>query len=42
MPKKDEKYIKSVIAFANTADGRSVIDVDGEIHEIISGIRMEF
>lgn len=35
VPKKSEKYIKSVIAFANTAGGKIVIGVDDETHEII-------
>ena len=30
VPQKSEKYIKSVIAFANTAGGRIVIGVDDE------------
>lgn len=34
-PKKSEKYIKSVIAFANTAGGKIVIGVDDETHEIV-------
>ena len=35
VPKKSEKYIKTVIAFANTAGGKIVIGVDDETHEII-------
>lgn len=35
VPQKSEKYIKSVIAFANTAGGRIVIGVDDETHEIV-------
>ena len=35
VPKKSEKYIKSVIAFANTAGGKIVIGVDDETHEIV-------
>ena len=35
VPKKNEKYIKSIIAFANTAGGKIVIGVDDETHEIV-------
>lgn len=35
VPNKSEKYIKSVIAFANTAGGKIVIGVDDETHEIV-------
>lgn len=35
VPQKSEKYIKSVIAFANTAGGKLVIGVDDETHEIV-------
>ena len=35
VPKKSEKYIKSVIAFANTAGGKIIIGVDDETHEIV-------
>ena len=35
VPKKSEKYIKSVIAFANTAGGKIIIGVDDKTHEII-------
>ncbi len=35
IPKKCEKYIKSVIAFANTAGGKIVIGVDDESHKIV-------
>lgn len=35
VPKKGEKYIKSVIAFANTAGGKIIIGVDDESHEIV-------
>ncbi len=34
VPKKSEKYIKSVIAFANTAGGKIVIGVNDKTHEI--------
>ena len=35
VPKRSEKYIKSVIAFANTAGGKIIIGVDNEGHEIV-------
>lgn len=35
VPKKSEKYIKSVIAFANTAGGKIIIGVDNESHAIV-------
>ena len=35
LPQKSERYIKSVIAFANIAGGRIVIVVDDETHEIV-------
>lgn len=35
IPKKSEKYIKSVIAFANTAGGKIVIGVDDESYKIV-------
>lgn len=35
VPKKSEKYIKSVVAFANTAGGKIIIGVDDENREII-------
>ena len=35
IPKKSEKYIKSVIAFANTAGGKIIIGIDDITHEII-------
>lgn len=35
VPKKSEKYIKSIIAFANTAGGKIVIGMEDETHEIV-------
>lgn len=35
IPKKSEKYIKSVIAFANTAGGKIIIGIDDVTHEIV-------
>ena len=42
VPKKSEKYIKSVIAFANTAGGKIVIGVDDETHEIVGVDKNKF
>lgn len=35
VPRKSENYIKSVIAFANTAGGRIIIGVDDKTHEVV-------
>ncbi len=35
VPKKSEKYIKSVVAFANTSGGKIIIGIDDKTHEII-------
>lgn len=35
LPKKSEKYIKTVIAFANTSGGKIVIGVDDESREVV-------
>lgn len=35
VPKKSEKYMKSVVAFANTAGGKIFIGVDDKTHEIV-------
>lgn len=35
VPKKSEKYIKSVVAFANTAGGKIILGVDDKTHEIV-------
>ncbi len=35
LPKKGEKYIKSIVAFANTAGGKIIIGVDDETHRIV-------
>lgn len=35
VPKRSEKYIKSIIAFANTTGGKIIIGVDDESHEIV-------
>ena len=35
VPKKSEKYIKSVVAFANTSGGKIIIGIDDKTHEVI-------
>lgn len=35
VPKKSEKYVKSVVAFANTSGGKIIIGVDDESHKVI-------
>ena len=35
LPKKSEKYLKSVIAFANTSGGSLIIGIDDESGKII-------
>lgn len=35
LPKKNEKYIKSIVAFANTAGGKLIIGVDDETREVV-------
>lgn len=35
VPKKSEKYMKSVVAFANTAGGKILIGVDDESREVV-------
>ena len=35
LPQKSERYVKSVIAFANTSGGKIVIGIDDETQEII-------
>lgn len=35
VPKKSEKYMKSVVAFANTAGGKIVIGIDDESHQVV-------
>lgn len=35
VPKKSEKYIKTVVAFANTAGGKIIIGIDDKTHEVI-------
>ena len=34
-PSKSERYIKSVVAFANTGGGRIIFGVDDKTHEIV-------
>ena len=35
LPKKSEKYVKSVIAFTNTGGGKIVIGVDDQTRNIV-------
>ena len=40
LPKKSERYIKSIIAFANTSGGKLIIGIDDTTREII-GVNKE-
>lgn len=40
LPKKSEKYMKSIIAFANTSGGRLIIGVDDETRAVV-GVNKE-
>lgn len=35
VPDKSEKYMKTVVAFANTQGGRLVIGVDDKTHQVV-------
>lgn len=35
VPKKSEKYIKSIIAFANTAGGKLIIGIDDKSRNVV-------
>lgn len=35
IPKKSEKYVKSIVAFANTAGGKLIIGVDDKTREVV-------
>ena len=35
VPDKSEKYMKTVVAFANTQGGRLVIGIDDETHQVV-------
>ena len=35
LPTKSEKYMKSIVAFANTQGGKLIIGVDDKTHEVI-------
>ena len=35
LPDKSEKYIKTIIAFANTQGGKLIVGVDDETHQIV-------
>lgn len=41
VPRKSEKYIKSIVAFANTSGGKLIIGVDDQTHEIVGVDRAE-
>jgi predicted HTH transcriptional regulator len=35
VPKKSDNYVKSIVAFANTAGGKLIIGIDDKTHEIV-------
>mgnify|MGYP004475459055 FL=1 len=35
LPDKSEKYMKTIIAFANTQGGKLIVGVDDETHQIV-------
>lgn len=35
LPDKSEKYMKTIVAFANTQDGKLIVGVDDKTHEIV-------
>ena len=35
LPEKSEKYIKTIIAFANTAGGKLIVGIDDESREVL-------
>ena len=35
LPEKSEKYMKTIIAFANTQGGKLIVGVDDETHQIV-------
>ena len=35
IPNKSEKYMKTLIAFANTQGGKLIVGVDDETHQIV-------
>ena len=38
VPDKSEKYMKTVVAFANTQGGRLVIGIDDKTHQVVGGV----
>ena len=38
LPDKSEKYMKTIVAFANTQGGKLIVGVDDKTHEIIPDI----
>ena len=37
LPDKSEKYMKTIVAFANTQGGKLIVGVDDKTHEIVGG-----
>ena len=35
LPNKSEKYMKTIVAFANTQGGKLIVGVDDKTHEIV-------
>ena len=35
IPKQSERYVKTIIAFANTQGGRLIIGIDDQTHEVV-------
>lgn len=40
LPDKSEKYMKTIVAFANTQGGKLIVGVDDKTHEIV-GVETE-
>ena len=36
LPDKSEKYMKTIVAFANTQGGKLIVGIDDKTHEIVS------
>ena len=36
LPDKSEKYMKTIVAFANTQGGKLIVGIDDKTHQIIS------
>ena len=37
LPDKSEKYVKTIVAFANTQGGKLIVGVDDKNHQVIGG-----